>query len=308
MRALVRETTLSPSDLIAPIFVTERETDGGSTAALPGLGRLSQAEAVNESGELAGLGVPAVLLFGVPTVKDREASAAYAEDGLVQNTIRAIKSSHPELLVITDVCLCSYTDHGHCGVLRNDGRVDNEATLPLLEQVAVSHAQAGADLVAPSDMMDGRVGAIRAALDRAGFTDTPILSYAAKLASAFYGPFREAADSTPSVGDRRSYQLDPANGQEALREALLDVEEGADMLMVKPALSCLDLVYRIKQKTQQPLAAYHVSGEYGMLKAAAAAGYLDEKEAVLEALLSMRRAGADLIVTYYAKEVARWLS
>jgi porphobilinogen synthase len=248
-----------------------------------------------------------VLLFGIPASKDEEGSGAWDDEGVIQLATRAIKDAHPELLVIADLCLCEYTSHGHCGVLRSDGGVDNDATVELLARTAVSQARAGADIIAPSDMMDGRVGVIRAALDDDGLVDTPLLAYSAKFASAFYGPFREAADSTPAFGDRRGYQMDPANGHEAEREALLDVDEGADILMVKPALPYLDVIRRVKDATSMPLAAYNVSGEYAMLKAAAAAGYLDERAAVLEALTSIRRAGADIIITYHAKDAARWL-
>jgi porphobilinogen synthase len=248
------------------------------------------------------------MLFGVPAEKDASGSSAWDEDGVVQLAARAIKQAEPDLLVATDVCLCEYTDHGHCGVLREDGAVDNDASLELLARTAVSHARAGADLVAPSDMMDGRVGAIREELDGEGFTETPILAYSAKFASAFYGPFREAAGSTPAFGDRRGYQMDPANGREAVREALLDVQEGADMVMVKPALAYGDLIRAVKQATRLPVAAYNVSGEYSMVKAAAAAGYIDERSAVLEILTSLRRAGADTIVTYHAKDAAQWLA
>jgi len=249
------------------------------------------------------------MLFGIPASKDDEGSGAWELDGIVQLAVRAIKQAVPELIVITDVCLCEYTAHGHCGVLRADGAsVDNDATLELLARTAVSHARAGADLIAPSDMMDGRVGAIREALDGEGFPDTPILAYSAKFASAFYGPFREAADSTPATGDRRGYQMDPANGREAVREALLDVAEGADIVMVKPALAYGDLIRAVKEATRLPVAAYNVSGEYAMVKAAAAAGYIDERSAVLEILTSLRRAGADTIVTYHAKDAARWLA
>ncbi|HEV3053106.1 MAG TPA: porphobilinogen synthase, partial [Solirubrobacteraceae bacterium] len=251
--------------------------------------------------------IPAVLLFGLPASKDPEGSGAWDEEGIVQLATRAIKEAHPELIVITDLCLCEYTSHGHCGVVRPDGAVDNDATLELLARTAVSQARAGADLVAPSDMMDGRVGFIRTALDEDGLTDTPILAYSAKFASAFYGPFREAADSTPAFGDRRAYQLDPANGDEAVREARLDVDEGADIVMVKPALPYLDLIHRIKEETSMPLAAYNVSGEYAMVKAAVAAGYLDERATVLETLTSIRRAGADIVITYHAKDAAQWL-
>jgi porphobilinogen synthase len=279
---------------------------------MPGIDHLSIAHAVQEAGEAHALGVPAVLLFGLPAAKDEEGSGAWDDEGIVQLATRAIKEAHPDLIVITDLCLCEYTSHGHCGVL-SDGNgshpptVDNDATLELLNRTAVSQARAGADVIAPSDMMDGRVGTVRAALDDDGLTDTPIMAYSAKFASAFYGPFREAADSTPSFGDRRGYQMDPANGDEAVREARLDVEEGADILIVKPALPYLDLVRRIKDDTAMPLAAYNVSGEYSMLKAAIAAGYLDERTAILETLTSIRRAGADMIISYHAKEAAQWL-
>jgi porphobilinogen synthase len=276
-------------------------------AAMPGVDHLSIAHAVQEAGEAFELGIPAVLLFGLPAAKDEEGSGAWDDEGVVQLATRAIKDAHPELLVVCDLCLCEYTSHGHCGVVKPDGGVDNDATLELLGRTAVSQARAGADLIAPSDMMDGRVGFIRAALDDEGLVETPIMAYSAKFASAFYGPFREAADSAPAFGDRRGYQMDPANGDEALREALLDVQEGADIVMVKPALPYLDVVRRIKDATSMPVAAYNVSGEYAMVKAAAAAGYLDERAAVLEALTSIRRAGADIVITYHAKEAARWL-
>jgi porphobilinogen synthase len=249
-----------------------------------------------------------VLLFGIPAAKDPEGSGAWDDDGIVQLATAAIKEAHPDTLVVADLCLCEYTDHGHCGLVRIDGSVDNDGTLELLARTAVSQARAGADVIAPSDMMDGRVGAIRAALDDEGFAELPVMSYSAKFASAFYGPFREAAGSAPAFGDRRGYQMDPANGQEALREARLDVEEGADILMVKPALPYLDLIRRIKDDTGMPMAAYHVSGEYAMLEAAAAAGYLDKRAAVLETLTSIKRAGADIVITYHAKEAAEWLS
>ncbi len=274
---------------------------------MPGIDRLSIEHAVAEADEVQALGIPAVLLFGIPAHKDEEGSGAWDEEGIVQLATRAIKRAHPELLVIADLCLCEYTSHGHCGVVRPDGVVDNDATLELLARTAVSQARAGADMIAPSDMMDGRVGMIRAALDDDGLTDTPILAYSAKFASAFYGPFREAAGSTPSFGDRRGYQMDPANGEEAVREARLDVEEGADIVMVKPALPYLDVIRRVKDETRMPVAAYNVSGEYSMLKAAVAAGYLDERTAVLETLTSIRRAGADIVISYHAKEAARWL-
>jgi porphobilinogen synthase len=306
LRGLVRETSLAPSDLVYPMFVAHGLDRREPIQAMPGVERLSIAHAVHEAGEVAELGIPAVLLFGIPAAKDAEGTGAWDEEGIVQLATRAIKDAHPDTLVITDLCLCEYTDHGHCGVLRGD-TVDNDATLELLARTAVSQARAGADIVAPSDMMDGRVGSIRAVLDEEGFSQTPILAYSAKFASAFYGPFREAAGSTPAFGDRRGYQMDPANRHEALREARLDVEEGADLLMVKPALPYLDLIRQIKDETGMPLAAYHVSGEYAMLKAAAAAGYLDEQTAVLETLTSIRRAGADIVITYHAKEAARWL-
>jgi porphobilinogen synthase len=274
---------------------------------MPGVSRLSIEHAVAEAGEAAGLGIPAVLLFGIPAHKDAEGSGAWDDEGVVQLAIRAIKDAHPDLLVVADLCLCEYTDHGHCGLLRDDGQVDNDSTLDLLARTAVSQARAGADLIAPSDMMDGRVGAIRSALDDESFTEVPIIAYSAKFASAFYGPFREAAGSTPSQGDRRGYQLDPANADEALREVLLDVSEGADIVMVKPALPYLDVIRRVKDETRMPVAAYHVSGEYALIKAAAAAGHIDERAVALETLTAIRRAGADIVVTYHAKDVARWL-
>jgi porphobilinogen synthase len=307
LRGLVRETRLGPADLISPMFVASGIDRREPIQAMPGVDRLSIAHAVAEAGEAQALGIPAVLLFGIPASKDEEGSGAWDDEGVIQLATRAIKDAHPELLVIADLCLCEYTSHGHCGVLRADGGVDNDATVELLARTAVSQARAGADIIAPSDMMDGRVGIIRAALDDDGLVDTPLLAYSAKFASAFYGPFREAADSTPAFGDRRGYQMDPANGHEAVREALLDVDEGADILMVKPALPYLDVIRRVKDATSMPLAAYNVSGEYAMLKAAAAAGYLDERAAVLEALTSIRRAGADIIITYHAKDAARWL-
>ena len=308
LRGLVRETRLAPGDFVYPMFVAHGADRREPIAAMPGVDRLSIAHAVAEAGEAHALGIPAVLLFGLPAAKDEEGSGAWDDEGVVQLATRAIKEAHPELLVITDLCLCEYTSHGHCGVLRADGGVDNDATLELLARTAISQARAGADLIAPSDMMDGRVGTIRAALDDDGLTDTPIMAYSAKFASAFYGPFRDAADSTPAFGDRRGYQLDPANGDEAVRETLLDVDEGADIVMVKPALAYLDVIRRVKDATSMQVAAYNVSGEYSMLKAAAAAGYLDERSAVLETLTAIRRAGADIIITYHAKEAALWLS
>jgi porphobilinogen synthase len=316
LRGLVRETQLSASDFVYPLFVAEGLEGREPIWTMPGIERLSVAEAVSETGVAAELGIPAVILFGIPSTKDAEGSGAYDdEDGIVQVATRAIKEAHPELIVIADLCLCEYTDHGHCGVVRevaglvggNEFVVDNDATLELLARTAVSQAQAGADIVAPSDMMDGRIGAIREALDEAGFTETPIMAYSSKFASAFYGPFRAAADSAPAFGDRRSYQMDPANGTEAVREALLDVEEGADLLMVKPALPYLDVIRRVKDATQLPLVAYNTGGEYSMLKAAAAAGYMDERQSVLEALTGIKRAGADIIITYHAKDAAQWL-
>jgi porphobilinogen synthase len=307
LRGLVRETRLDPADLILPLFVTHGSDRREPIAAMPGIERLTIEHAVAEATEAAALGIPAVMLFGIPAAKDDEGSGAWDDEGVVQLAIRAIKQAAPELLAIPDLCLCEYTAHGHCGVLRDD-HVDNDATLALLARTAVSHARAGADLIAPSDMMDGRVGAIRAALDDEGFADLPILAYSAKFASAFYGPFREAADSTPSSGDRRGYQMDPANGEEALREVLLDVEEGADLVMVKPALPYLDVIRRVKDATRMPVVAYNVSGEYAMVKAAAAAGHLDERAVVIETLTSIRRAGADAVITYHAKDAARWLS
>ena len=306
LRSLVRETRLSPAQLIYPLFVAPGSRLRREILSLPGCFHLSVDEAAREAQEVERLGIAGVILFGLPEGKDATGSQGYAEDGVVQQAVRAIRGACKDLLVMTDVCLCEYTSHGHCGVV-DGNEVKNDPTLELLARMAVSHARAGAHVVAPSDMMDGRVAAIRRALDADGFLDTPILSYAAKYASAFYGPFREAADSAPQFGDRRGYQMDPANGDEALREARLDVEEGADILIVKPALPYLDVIRRVKDDTSLPVAAYNVSGEYSMLKAAAAAGYLDERTAVLEALTSIRRAGADIIITYHAKDAARWL-
>ena len=273
---------------------------------MPGIERFSISGLVEEAGEIVATGIGAILLFGVPAAKDESGSGAYDDEGVVQMAVRAVKEAHPDLVVITDVCLCEYTSHGHCGFVR-DGEVDNDITVELLAKTAISHAEAGADAVAPSDMMDGRVGSIRFQLDEEGHSGIPIIAYSAKYASAFYGPFRDAAESTPEFGDRRGYQMDPANAAEAVREAELDLEEGADMLMVKPATPYLDVVRRVKDATAAPVAAYHVSGEYSMLKAAAANGWIDERAAVLETLTSIRRAGADAIVTYYAKEAAQWL-
>jgi porphobilinogen synthase len=307
LRGLVRETSLTPSDFVYPMFVAHGIDRREPIESMPGIDHLSIAHAVDEAGEAKDLGIPAVLLFGLPAAKDEEGSGAWDDEGVVQLATRAIKEAHPDLLVIADLCLCEYTSHGHCGVITADGTVDNDATLELLARTATSQARAGADIVAPSDMMDGRVGTIRQALDDDGHTDTPIVAYSAKFASAFYGPFRVAADSAPAFGDRRGYQMDPGNGDEAVRETRLDVEEGADIVMVKPALPYLDLIHRIKTETHMPLAAYNVSGEYSMLKTAAAAGYLDERAAVLETLTCIRRAGADIVITYHAKEAARWL-
>src|SRR5271168_946079 len=311
LRGLVRETELSAGRLMLPLFVMDSSSTDAARepiAAMPGVERLSVSAALADASEAAALGIGAVMLFGVPSEKDEHGSGAWDEEGVVQVATRALKQALPELLVVTDVCVCEYTIHGHCGVLREDGAVDNDATVELLGRTAVSHARAGADLVAPSDMMDGRVGAIREELDGEGFSELPILAYSAKFASAFYGPFREAAGSTPAFGDRRGYQLDPANGREAVREALLDVQEGADMVMVKPALAYGDLISSVKQATGLPLAAYNVSGEYAMVKTAAAAGYLDERATVLEILTSLHRAGADIVITYHAKDAARWLA
>jgi len=307
LRGLVRETDLGASDLILPLFVTHRSGVQEPIESMPGVLRHSIDHAVAEAREAEALGLPGVLLFGLPAAKDAEGSGAWDDEGVIQLATRAIKEACPELLVIADLCLCEYTDHGHCGLLRADGTVDNDASVELLARTAASQARAGADVIAPSDMMDGRVGAIRDALDDEGFAEVPILAYSAKFASAFYGPFREAADSTPAFGDRRGYQMDPANGREALREVALDEDEGADMVMVKPALPYLDILARVREATQLPIAAYHVSGEYAMLEAAAAQGWLDRRAAALEALTAIKRAGADVIVTYYAKDAARWL-
>ncbi len=308
MRGLVRETELRADRLVLPLFVSEAARAPEPIESMPGVSRLPLSSVVEQAREAAELGLGAVLLFGVPVEKDAEGSGAWDEQGAVQLATAAIKVAAPDLLVITDVCLCEYTDHGHCGVVRDDGSVDNDATLELLAGVATSHARAGADIVAPSDMMDGRVGAIRSELDSEGYGETPILAYSAKFASAFYGPFRDAASSTPAFGDRRSYQMDPGNGREAVREALLDAAEGADMVMVKPALAYGDLIAAVKQATRLPLAAYNVSGEYAMVKAAVAAGYMEERAAVGEILTSLHRAGADIVISYHSKDVAQWLS
>lgn len=307
LRQLVRETTLSAGNLIYPLFVVPGTNVIRPVSSMPGTAQLSVDQAVLECREAAALGIPAVILFGIPETKDALGSEASISDGVVQQAVRAIKDNVPDLLVVTDVCLCEYTDHGHCGLIKN-GAVDNDSTLELLAQEALSHAQAGADIIAPSDMMDGRVGAIRRVLDSKGFDQVVIMAYAAKYASGFYGPFREAAESTPQFGDRRSYQMDPANTDEALREVELDIQEGADIVMVKPALAYLDVIYRVKEQFGYPVAAYNVSGEYSMIKAAGINGWIDEERIMLEVLLSIRRAGADMILTYFAKQLARALA
>jgi len=306
LRELIRETSLEPRNFIYPLFVGPGKDKAQPVSSMPGVAQLTVERAVRECQEVYALGIPAVILFGIPEHKDAAGTEAYADDGVVQRAIRAIKETLPELLVITDVCLCEYTDHGHCGVIQN-GDVDNDSTLELLAQEALSHARAGADIVAPSDMMDGRVAAIRKILDDNGLAQTPIMAYAAKYASGFYGPFREAAESTPQFGDRRSYQMDPANAEEALREVELDIREGADIVMVKPALAYLDVIYRVKQKFGYPLAAYNVSGEYSMIKAAGQNGWIDEPRIMMEVLFAIRRAGADMILSYFAKDAARLL-
>ncbi len=316
MRDLVRETRLSPQDFIYPLFVAHGTGIRQEIESMPGQYHLSLDQLAGEATELKSLSIPAVILFGLPASKDEVGSEGYAPDGIVQQAVRTLKQAAPDLVVITDVCMCEYTSHGHCGVLRvaqdpgaeAQAEVDNDATLPLLVRTALSHADAGADMVAPSDMMDGRVAAIRDGLDEAGYVNTPIMAYAAKQASAFYGPFRVAADSAPQFGDRRSYQMDPGNAREALREIEADIEEGADIVMVKPALPNLDIIARAREAFDHPLAAYNVSGEYAMVKAAAAAGYVDEQRITLEILTGIKRAGADMIITYHAKDAARWLT
>ena len=311
LRAMVQETRLARENFILPLFVSEKVTGRIPVKSMPGVFQLSETECVTEAKAAFDAGITAILLFGIPAHKDTVASQAYAPNGIVQRTVRAIKSAVPQLLVITDVCLCEFMSHGHCGITHfheHHVHIENDASLELLAQTALSHAQSGADIVAPSDMMDGRIHAIRSLLDSNGLIHTPIMSYAAKFASAFYGPFRDAAESTPQAGDRRSYQMDPANSDEALREVALDIEQGADIVMVKPGLAYLDILWRIKQKFALPTAAYHVSGEYAMLKAAAANGWLDEKGCLLESMLAFRRAGADLIITYAAKDILQWLS
>ena len=306
LRRMTRETHLRVDDLIMPLFIVPGTGVENPIGSMPGIAQLSVDRAVEECQQIRDLGIPGVILFGIPDEKDAVGSDAYNDNGIIQRALRALKEEVPGLTLITDVCLCEYTDHGHCGLIKGND-VENDATLELLVKESLSHVRAGADMVAPSDMMDGRVGAIRQALDREGFPHIPIMAYAAKFASGFYGPFREAAESTPQFGDRRSYQMDPANGDEALREVALDIEEGADIVMVKPALPYLDIIRRAKEKFDYPLAAYNVSGEYAMLKAAALNGWLDEERVMLEALTSIKRAGADLILTYFAKDAARIL-
>lgn len=307
LRNMVRETTLSVNDLIYPLFVQPGSKIKEEIQSMPGNYRFSIDELVKECSEIQKLGIPAVILFGIPSHKDEDGSEGVSDDGIIQQAVRAIKVEVKKLVVITDVCFCEYTNHGHCGWIKN-GEVDNDKTLEMLKVMAVSHARAGADMVAPSDMMDGRVAAIRSALDKHGFQDIPIMSYAAKFASTFYGPFRDAVDSAPQFGDRRSYQMDPANGNEALREVELDVKEGADIVIIKPAMAYMDLIWRVKKQFGMPVAAYNVSGEYSMIKAAAQRNWIDEKGIMLELLTCLKRAGADLIITYFAKDVAKLLN
>ena len=307
IREMVRETDLSPRQLVQPLFVVPGEGVREPVASMPGVERLSINELVGEAAELQQAGLSSVLLFGLPAAKDEFGTGAYDDEGIIQMAVRALREAHPELVIVTDVCLCEYTSHGHCGFVR-DGEVDNDITVELIAKTAISHAEAGADIVAPSDMMDGRIGQVRHQLDEEGHSETAIMAYSAKFASGFYGPFREAADATPGFGDRRGYQMDPANSREAMREIALDVEEGADMVMIKPAVAYLDLIAAARERFDLPIGAYHVSGEYSMLKAAAQNGWLDERTVALETLTSIRRAGADLIFTYYAKEAAGWLA
>ena len=307
LRNLVRETYLNVEQLIYPLFIAENIDDPQEISSMPGIKQWPLAYVGQEANRILKLGIPAVLLFGIPSEKDEVGSQAYNSQGIIQQAIRRIKAESPDLLVMTDVCLCEYTSHGHCGVIYN-GDVQNDESLELLAQMALSHVEAGADVVAPSDMMDGRVGAIRQSLDKGGYSSTPIMAYSAKYASGFYGPFREAAASSPQFGDRRSYQMDPANVREALREVDLDIDEGADIVMVKPALAYLDVIQQVRQHCNLPIAAYNVSGEYSMIKAAAQQGWIDEKRIVMEVLTGIRRAGADMIITYFAPEVAKWLS
>ena len=308
LRRMVRETRLSPSQFIYPVFVTAGRGVREPIPSMPGQSRLSVDQLPQEAAELRSLDIPAILLFGLPESKDAHGSGAWIHDGVVQQAVRTLKDAQPELVVVTDVCLCEYTDHGHCGVLDDDGGVINDASVELLARTSLSQAAAGADVIAPSDMMDGRVGVIRSALDDSGFTDRALLAYSAKFASAFYGPFRDAADSAPAFGDRCSYQMDPPNGREAMQAIARDLDEGADMIMVKPALAYLDLVREARERFDAPLAAYNVSGEYAMVKAATANGWIDEERVVLETLTGISRAGADMILTYHAKEAARWLA
>ncbi|MBU7006732.1 porphobilinogen synthase [Phosphitispora fastidiosa] len=307
MRRLVRENRLTTDDLIYPLFVTNGDGVNNPVASMPGVFQQSVDNILKETDEIVKLGIPGVLLFGIPAYKDAQGSSAYDDNEAVQRAIREIKQKYPELLVIPDLCMCEYTSHGHCGLLDEKGNVLNDQTIEILAKIALSYAMAGADMVAPSDMMDGRVAAIRKALDANGYSNIPIMSYSAKYASGFYGPFRDVAESTPQFGDRRGYQMDPANGDEALKEVWLDVEEGADIVMVKPALPYLDIIRRIKDEFNMPVAAYNVSGEFAMIKAAVQNGWLDEKRVVMEALTGMKRAGADIIITYHAKDVAKWL-
>jgi porphobilinogen synthase len=308
LRRLVAETRLSPSDFVYPLFVTHGTNLREEIPSMPGQFRISVDQAAREADDLRALGIPAVLLFGLPASKDERGSEAYAEDGIAQEAVRAFKRADPDLVVITDVCMCEYTSHGHCGVVTDAGAVDNDASIELIARTALSHARAGADVVAPSDMMDGRVLAIRETLDDSGYAQTPIMAYSAKYASAFYGPFREAADSAPQFGDRRGYQMDPPNAREALREIEDDIDEGADIVMVKPALAYLDVLSRAADAVDHPIAAYNVSGEYSMVKAASANGWIDEPRVTLEILTAIKRAGADIIITYHAKDAARWLA
>lgn len=306
IRRLVRENSLSVNDLVYPVFVCHGSGQALPINSMPGIYRYSIDRLLRELEEIVKLKIPAILPFGIPAKKDGAGSEAYAENGIIQQALRAVKKEYPELTVITDLCLCEYTDHGHCGIIR-DNYVMNDPTLELLAKTAVSHAAAGADVIAPSDMMDGRVGAIRSALDKSGYVNIPIMAYSAKYCSAFYGPFRDAADSAPKFGDRRSYQMDPANSDEAMREVWLDIEEGADIVMVKPALAYMDIIRRVRDEFGCPVAAYNVSGEYSMLKAAAGNGWVDEKRIVMEILTGIKRAGADIVITYHAREAARWL-
>ncbi len=310
MRQLVRETRLDVQQLIYPLFVSEKVSGRSEIPSMPGVAQLSLSSLKDECQSIAQLGINAILLFGIPNQKDEDASQAYAENGIVQQAVRAVKQAAPDLIVITDVCLCEYTSHGHCGVVAQDGnhyQIQNDASVEVLVKTAISHAVAGSDIVAPSDMMDGRVGAIRSALDAHGYTDVAVMSYASKFCSSFYGPFRDAAESTPQFGDRRTYQMDPANALEALREVALDVEEGADLLIVKPGLPYLDILWRVKERFELPTAVYNVSGEYAMVKAAAKMGWIDERRVVMEMMIGFRRAGADMIITYWAKDLAVWL-